>query len=83
MSRRDRENQWAFAAPPSAQERYGPGSRISLQASGNPQCAAASNRPDTRQRLTRRLAPDKEKPVSQGASTRESPARTRAIACSR
>ena len=41
-SRRDRENQWAFEAPPSAQERYGPGSRISMQASGNPQCAAAS-----------------------------------------
>ena len=59
-SRRDQENQWAFEAPPSAQKRFGPGPRISMQASGNHQCAA-SNRPDTRQRLTRRLELDKEK----------------------
>ena len=59
-SRRDRENQRAFEAPPSAQKRFGPGPRISMQASGNHQCAA-SNRPDTRQRLTRRLELDKEK----------------------
>ena len=45
-SRREQENQWAFEVPPSAQERYGPGARISMQASGNPRCAA-SNRPGT------------------------------------
>ena len=59
-SRRDRENQRAFEVPPSAQKRFGPGQRISMPAGGNHQCAA-SNRPDTRQRLTRRLELDKEK----------------------
>ena len=69
-SRRDRENQRAFEAPPSAQKRFGPGPRISMQAGGDPQCAA-SNRPDTRQRLTRRLELDKEKTrVAGGVHTR-------------
>ena len=50
----------AIAALQSAPVQYGPGPRISMQAGGNHQCAA-SNRPDTRQRLTRRLELDKEK----------------------
>ena len=75
-SRRDREIQWAFEAPPSAQKRFGPGPRISMQASSNPQCAA-SNRPDTRQHLTRSLELDtKRNPCRRGhphTSTHESP----------
>ena len=47
LSRRDRENQRAFSVPPNSQMRYEPGPRISMQASGNHQCAV-SNRPDTR-----------------------------------
>ena len=43
-SRRDRENQRAFEAPPSAQKRFGPGPRISMQAGGNHKRAAPTGR---------------------------------------
>ena len=43
-SRRDRENHRAFEAPPSAQKRFGPGPRISMQASGKHQGAASTGR---------------------------------------
>ena len=70
-SRRDRENQWAFEAPPSAQKRYGPDPRISMHAGGNHQCAA-SNRSDTRKRLTQCPELDKEKSrVAKSVHTRK------------
>ena len=45
---------------------------LPMQANGNPQCAA-SNRPNTRKRLTRLLELDKEKNLVAEASTHEGP----------
>ena len=44
-SRRDRENQRAFEAPPSAQKRFGPGPRISMQAGGPSSALRGTGRP--------------------------------------
>ena len=52
------KTQGAIEELQSAPERYGLGPRVSMQADGTN--LAASNRPDTRKRLTRRLELDKE-----------------------